>query len=137
MITGSSVHNQRIERLWRDMHKSVTILFYKLFYFLKHHSLLDPLNERHLMGITICVCTTNQPLLQQFVNNWNNHPIRTACHKSPQQLFTAGCLLSALDFFHSADNFYGVDPGGPIPLTDQGVSVPRTSINFLDTTYSN
>ncbi len=48
MITGSSVHNQHIERLWRDMHKSITILFYKLFYFLEHHSLLDHLNERHL-----------------------------------------------------------------------------------------
>ena len=26
MIAGSSVHNRRIERSWRDMHKCVTIL---------------------------------------------------------------------------------------------------------------
>ena len=31
MLTGSSTHNQRIERLWRDMHSCVTLLFYKLF----------------------------------------------------------------------------------------------------------
>ncbi len=29
MIVGSSTHNQRIERLWRDMHKGA-VLFYKL-----------------------------------------------------------------------------------------------------------
>ena len=27
---GSSVHNQCIERLWRDMHCCVTVLYYKL-----------------------------------------------------------------------------------------------------------
>ena len=26
MITGASIHNQTIERLWRDVHQSVTIL---------------------------------------------------------------------------------------------------------------
>lgn len=138
MITGSSVHNQRIERLWRDMHKSVTILFYKLFYFLEHYCLLDHLNERHLWALQYVFVPRINRSLQQFVNSWNNHPIRTASHKSPQQLFTAGCLLlqnsqiSALDFFHSVDDLYGVDPDGPIPHTDQGVSVPRTSINFSD-----
>ena len=48
MITGYSVHNQRIERLWRDMHKCVTILYNKLFYFL---DILDPLNEHHLWAL--------------------------------------------------------------------------------------
>ena len=48
IITGSSIHNQRIERLWYDMHKSVTALYYRLFYFLEHQQLLDPLNEHHL-----------------------------------------------------------------------------------------
>ena len=38
MITGPSTHNQCIERLWRDMHKSATILYYKLFYFMEHMS---------------------------------------------------------------------------------------------------
>ena len=36
MITGSSVHNQRIERLWRDMHHCVTKLYYQMFYYLEH-----------------------------------------------------------------------------------------------------
>jgi len=35
-ITGCSVHNQRIKR---DMHRSVTILYYKLFYFMEQHSI--------------------------------------------------------------------------------------------------
>ena len=47
-LTGSSTHNQRIERLWVDMHRSVTLLYYHLFYFLEQHGLLDALNEVHL-----------------------------------------------------------------------------------------
>ena len=38
VLVGSSVHNQRIERLWRDMHRCVTTMFYRLFYCLEHHN---------------------------------------------------------------------------------------------------
>ena len=135
MITGSSVHNQRIERLWRDMHRSVTILFYKLFYYMEHHGLLDPLNEYHLWALHYVFVPRINHCLKEFVRSWNNHPIRTAGHKSPQQLFTAGSLLlqnsqlAALDFFHAVDETYGIDLDGPVPLSE-GVSVPQTSFTF-------
>ena len=51
IITGSSVHNQRIERLWRDIFQRVTGSFYKLFYHMEEVGILDPLN--------ITVCTTS------------------------------------------------------------------------------
>ena len=52
MLTGSSVHNQRIERLWRDMHESVTKLFYRWFYFMEDQRILDPTNDSHII-----ICT--------------------------------------------------------------------------------
>ena len=51
MLTGSSMHNQRIERLWRDMHSCVTLLFYKLFYYLEQQDLLNPLNDLNLWAL--------------------------------------------------------------------------------------
>ena len=48
IITGSSVHNQRIERLWRDVFQRVTGSFYKLFYRMEELGILDPLNNSHL-----------------------------------------------------------------------------------------
>ena len=51
MIVDSSIHNQHIERLWRDMHHGVTKLFYRLLYFLEEHDQLDPLNEQHLYAL--------------------------------------------------------------------------------------
>lgn len=51
VLVGSSVHNQRIERLWRDMHRCVTITFYRLFYFLEHHNMLDAIDEYHLFAL--------------------------------------------------------------------------------------
>ena len=54
VIVGSSVHNQRIERLWRDLHRCVTQLFYHLFYYFEEENLLDPLNE--VNDCTVCTC---------------------------------------------------------------------------------
>ena len=51
MLTGSSTHNQRIERLWCDMHSCVTLLFYKLFYYLEQQDLLNPLNDLNLWAL--------------------------------------------------------------------------------------
>ena len=45
VITGSFTHNERIERLWRDVHRSVTSNFADVFRNLKSEKHLDPLNE--------------------------------------------------------------------------------------------
>ena len=141
MITGSSVHNQRIERLWRDMHRSVTVLYYKLFYFMEHHDILDKLNEYHLWALHYVFLPRINKALEEFVNSWNNHPIRTAGHKSPHQLFTAGALLlqnsqlAAMDFFDNVSENYGIDPEGPAPIDDDdsGIVIPQTPLKFNST----
>ena len=131
MIVGSSVHNQRIERLWRDMHQCVTVLFYKLFYYMEHHDLLDPMNEKHLYALHYVFIPRINRALSEFRHGWNHHPIRTSHHKSPHQLFTAGALLlrhaglPALDFFETADETYGIDVDGPIPTPDGSVVIPE------------
>lgn len=45
MITGSSTHNQCIERLWCNVHKSVT------FYFLEQQTFFNPLNELDIFAL--------------------------------------------------------------------------------------
>ena len=40
-IRGSSVHNQRIERLWLDMWNGATAVFHSLFHFMEQQQLLS------------------------------------------------------------------------------------------------
>ena len=141
MITGSSTHNQRIERLWRDMHRSVTILYYRLFYYMEHHDLLNPLDEHHLWALHYVYLPRISRSLKEFRNSWNNHPMRTTSHKSPIQLFTAGLLLlqnsqlSAMDFFEDVEEAYGIDPQGPVSVASDdssGIEIPQSTLHFFE-----
>jgi hypothetical protein len=138
MITGSSTHNQRIERLWRDMHQSTTILYYKLFYFMEHHGLLDPLSEHHLWALHYVFIPRISRSLREFTNSWNHHPLRTANHKSPFQLFTSGILMQsnfqveAFDFDENVNDLYGIDHDGPLVSdVDNEVHIPQSSLRFF------
>ena len=48
VITGRSVHNQRIEQLWVDVHQGVLKTLYTLFYSMEDHGILDPDDELDL-----------------------------------------------------------------------------------------
>lgn len=103
-LVGSSVHNQRIERFWWDMHRCVIQTLYWLFYFLKHQDMLDSVNEFHLFALQYVFIPWINSALQQFAQGWNSHGIQTKRGLSPHQLFTRGMLqlrdsnYTALDF---------------------------------------
>jgi hypothetical protein len=87
------------------MHRCVTGTFYRHFYFLERHNMLDPINEAHLCALHyIFLPRINQALIH-FQESWNHHPVSTERGMSPNQLFTSGALrlrysgLAAVDFF--------------------------------------
>ena len=45
MISGTSTHNQRIERLWKNVFDDVIRFCYELFSFMEENRILDPFNE--------------------------------------------------------------------------------------------
>ena len=51
VISGSSVHNQRTERLWQDLRRAVVRPFANLFYSPEWCTLLDPLSENDLYAL--------------------------------------------------------------------------------------
>ena len=42
VVAGSSTHNERIERLWRDVYRCVCCHYYELFYTLEEEQALNP-----------------------------------------------------------------------------------------------
>ena len=51
IITGSSTHNQRIERLWRDVKRVVVRQFQNLFHYMEDVGVMDPLEDNDLFAL--------------------------------------------------------------------------------------
>ena len=74
-LVGSSVHNQRDERLWRDLHRCATQLFHRMFYYMLYHDLLDPINEKHMFALHYVFAPRINKALREFKNAWNHHGV--------------------------------------------------------------
>lgn len=138
VLVGSSVHNQRIERLWRDSHRCVTSMFYKLFYYLEQNDLLNQIDEVELFALHYVFLPRINRSLQLFRLAWNDHGLRTERGNTPNQLFTMGSLrlrhsrTPALDFFEPVSDGYGVEEEGIAPDNEDGIEVPSISVILTD-----
>ncbi|PIK58298.1 hypothetical protein BSL78_04804 [Apostichopus japonicus] len=102
-LTGESVHNERIQRLWRDVHKDVTSLFYEELYSLEDDLLLDVANPLEKFSVQLVYLPIINEHLDSFRKGWNCHAIRTENHRTPEQLWFEGVLTKA-DSSHTAIN---------------------------------
>ena len=140
VLVGSSVHNQRIERLWRDFHCCATQLFYRMFYYMEYHDILDPVNEKHMFALHYVFLPRINKAIEDFKNAWNHHGVRTERGMTQNQLFTIGMLrlknssLTAMDFFDIIDDNYGIEEEGLLPEEDddEGIEVPRNTLQLSE-----
>lgn len=136
-ITGRSVHNTRIERLWRDLFEGVLCIFYNLFHSLENEDLLDPADEIDIGCLQLVFLPKINKMLELFQNMWNNHKLRTERDRSPLQLFMMGLQTVGTtttigkEYFEDFDEItalsYGIDgeeENGQ--LEDENIVVPPT-----------
>lgn len=132
LITGQSVHNQRIERLWRDVYKEVIDVFYRELYSLEDEGVLESANQNHIYAAQRAYVPSVDARLQEFQKAWNEHQLRTEHYMSPNQLWLRDILrrynCTAVEiedlFLHSATDLQQriVDS-----LTSQAINIPVIS----------
>ena len=139
IITGSSTHNERIERMWCDVFRCVGQIFYSLLYGLEDDGFLDPLNHTDLFCVHYAILPEVNRCLLQFTDSWNNHSLSTAGNLTPEALFTIGLLEKQQKESSRERNLPTERDLGSISLASHGmedvtvVDVPSTPAHVCST----
>ena len=117
IICGRSVHNQRIERFWRDLFTGCTSLFYHLFYHYEDMGILNSDdNPLHLWCLHFIYIPYLNYSLANFVDGWSHHSISLASGLSPLQLWMQGMLHNYHSGHRITEEIYGNQADGYVSI---------------------
>ena len=97
IITGRSIHNQRIERLWRDLFAGCIEFFYTLFYEMEDEGLLNADDVCDLYALHSVFLPIIQTQLDIFRDGWAHHRMRTCGNRTPRQMWIQGLLTADIN----------------------------------------
>lgn len=132
VIVGSSTHNERIERLWRDVHRCVSVLFADMFRAMEENGILDCLNEIDMFCLHTVFLPRINEALQRFIETWNNHPMSSASNLTPNQQFIQGALSQNMSCVIPTNLTQNVSSSTIPAVPNTPVSVPRTQFQPCD-----
>ena len=135
VLIGSSTHNERVERLWRDVYRDVTSFFVATFKALESEQMLDPVNEVDIFCLHYIFIPCVNQCLHDFQGAWNNHALSTEGNMTPLQLFVEGSRVN-----HSEDEAQQTSSTPPalipVPEETECVQIPSNKFepcNYLST----
>ena len=138
IITGSSVHNSRVERAHRDIYSGVLAFYARIFEAMEDEGILDILDDVHLYSLHHVFIPRINRSLDEFIQQMNNHPVSSENNLSPLQMWEKGMLEN----MHSGNTAlspaqieeFGVDPEGLVSVEDEDyqVNVSPLSLEVSD-----
>ena len=106
-IFGSSTHNQRIERVWRDVTKEVLDYYRILFTHIEDYFRVDVSQEWVMFLFHYLFLPSINKDLQLFKQGWNSHSLSTENNQTPHQLMYKYANVSDAVFVDPDE--YGVE----------------------------
>eukprot|EP00794_Sanderia_malayensis_P008539 gene8539-9451_t len=134
IITGSSVHNCRVERTHRDVYAGVLFFYSRIFQQLEDSSDLDVLNDIDIYCLHHIYIPRIQNSLNEFLMQMNSCPVSSERNLSPLQMWQQG-MLENMNSDHTAlagselEDF-GIEPNGVISIEDDDYQVNVATPNI-------